>query len=416
MANGKWQHRRSCSMITFQYTAKKPDGSTAKGLVEAETEAAAGKLIIAQGLSPLHITVKEEGHSLLSKITSRISTKDKILFSRQLSTLINAGLPLTQSLRTVAEQTNNKQFAVIINQVISSVEGGVSFSESLSKHPKIFNDVFIALVAAGETSGTLDQALERIANQQEKDADMISKVRGALVYPAIVVLVIGGVVTFLLTTVVPQIELIYKDFKKDLPFMTAILIWSGKFLINFWWLILLILGAAILFIGKWLQTDSGIEFADKFKLKVPMFGDLFQKLYMARFCRTGQTLMASGVQMLEMMRITSKAVDNVHVARAIERASQKVKGGKALSASLKAEPVFLPLVPQMLKVGEQSGAMDKMMDKAATYYENELDNKIKAISTTIEPILMILLAVVVGGIVLSILVPVYGLASENIAQ
>lgn len=402
-------------MITFEYTAKKSDGTTAKGLVQAETEAAAGKLIIAQGMSPLKISVKEGGSSILTKITGRISTKDKILFSRQLSTLINAGLPLTQSLRTVSEQTSNKQFATIINSVIASVEGGVSFSEALSKHPKVFNDVFIALVAAGETSGTLDKSLERIANQQEKDADMISKVRGALVYPLIVVFVIGGVVTFLLTTVVPQIELIYKDFDKELPFMTAILIWTGKFLINFWWLILLVLGATILFVGKWLQTKEGEQFADMFKLKIPMFGDLFRKLYMARFCRTGQTLMASGVQMLEVLRITSKAVDNVHVAKAIGSAAQKVKGGKPLSASLKAEPVFLPLVPQMIKVGEQSGAMDQMMDKAATYYENELDNKIKAISTTIEPILMILLAIVVGGIVLSILVPVYGLASESIA-
>lgn len=403
-------------MITFQYTAKRADGTTARGLVEAETEASAGKLIIAQGLSPLKVSVKEEGNALLGKLRGRISTKDKILFSRQLSTLINAGLPLTQSLRTVGEQTGNKHFAIVINHIISSVEGGVSFSESLSKHEKVFNDVYIALIAAGETSGTLDKALERIANQQEKDADMISKVRGALIYPLIVIFVIAGVVTFLLTTVVPQIELIYKDFKKDLPFMTAILIWAGKFLINFWWLILIVLGATIFFLSRWFKTESGIYFADKFKLKVPMFGDLFQKLYMARFCRTGQTLMASGVPMLEMMRITSRAVDNVHVANAINRAAQKVKGGKPLSGSLKAEAVFLPLVPQMIKVGEQSGAMDQMMDKAATYYENELDNKIKAISTTIEPILMVVLAIVVGGIVLSILLPVYGLASESIAQ
>ena len=403
-------------MITFQYTAKRADGTTAKGLVEAETEASAGKLIIAQGLSPLKVSVKEEGNALLGKLRGRISTKDKILFSRQLSTLINAGLPLTQSLRTVGEQTGNKHFAIVINHIISSVEGGVSFSESLSKHEKVFNDVYIALIAAGETSGTLDKALERIANQQEKDADMISKVRGALIYPLIVIFVIAGVVTFLLTTVVPQIELIYKDFKKDLPFMTAILIWCGKFLINFWWLILIVLGATIFFLSRWLKTESGTYFADKFKLKVPMFGDLFQKLYMARFCRTGQTLMASGVPMLEMMRITSRAVDNVHVKNAIVRASQKVKGGKPLSSSLKAEAVFLPLVPQMIKVGEQSGAMDQMMDKAATYYENELENKIKAISTTIEPILMVVLAIVVGGIVLSILLPVYGLASESIAQ
>ena len=388
-------------MITFQYTAKRADGTTARGLVEAETEASAGKLIIAQGLSPLKVSVKEEGNALLGKLRGRISTKDKILFSRQLSTLINAGLPLTQSLRTVGEQTGNKHFAIVINHIISSVEGGVSFSESLSKHEKVFNDVYIALIAAGETSGTLDKALERIANQQEKDADMISKVRGALIYPLIVIFVIAGVVTFLLTTVVPQIELIYKDFKKDLPFMTAILI---------------VLGATIFFLSRWLKTESGTYFADKFKLKVPMFGDLFQKLYMARFCRTGQTLMASGVPMLEMMRITSRAVDNVHVKNAIVRASQKVKGGKPLSSSLKAEAVFLPLVPQMIKVGEQSGAMDQMMDKAATYYENELENKIKAISTTIEPILMVVLAIVVGGIVLSILLPVYGLASESIAQ
>ncbi len=403
-------------MITFQYTAKRADGTTARGLVEAETEASAGKLIIAQGLSPLKVSVKEEGNALLGKLRGRISTKDKILFSRQLSTLINAGLPLTQSLRTVGEQTGNKHFAIVINHIISSVEGGVSFSESLSKHEKVFNDVYIALIAAGETSGTLDKALERIANQQEKDADMISKVRGALIYPLIVIFVIAGVVTFLLTTVVPQIELIYKDFKKDLPFMTAILIWCGKFLINFWWLILIVLGATIFFLSRWFKTESGTYFADKFKLKVPMFGDLFQKLYMARFCRTGQTLMASGVPMLEMMRITSRAVDNVHVKNAIVRASQKVKGGKPLSSSLKAEAVFLPLVPQMIKVGEQSGAMDQMMDKAATYYENELENKIKAISTTIEPILMVVLAIVVGGIVLSILLPVYGLASESIAQ
>lgn len=407
--------KRSARMISFQYTAKKPDGTTVHGIVEAETESAAGKLIIAQGMAPLKIGVKDEGSSLLSKLTGRVTAKDKILFSRQLSTLINAGLPLTQSLRTVAEQTSNKQFAAIINQVIASVEGGVTFSESLAKHPKIFSEVYISLVAAGEISGTLDQALERLANQQEKDADMISKVRGALVYPLIVVVVIAGVVTFLLTTVVPQIELIYKDFDKELPFMTAILIWSGKFLINFWWLILIVLAATIFFLAKWFQTSSGEQFADQVKLKIPMFGDLFRKLYMARFCRTGQTLMASGVPMLEMLRITSKAVDNVHVEAAILRAAQKVKGGKPLSASLAAEPVFLPLVSQMIKVGEQSGAMDQMMDKAATYYETEIDNKIKAISTTIEPILMVLLAVVVGGIVLSILVPVYGLASESIA-
>lgn len=403
-------------MLTFQYTAKDSKGKPVKGLVEADTEGTAAKLITEQGLVPLSIHAKGSTSGILSGLKNRISTKDRIIFTRQMSTLINAGLPLTQSLRTVSEQTGSKALAIIINQVVASVEGGVAFADSLAKHPKVFNDVYVALVAAGESSGTLDEALERIANQQEKDAEMLSKVRGALVYPIIVLLVITGVVVFLLTTVVPQIELIYKDFDKELPFMTKILILIAKIITGYWWLIIAVVVAVIFFAGKWFKTKEGSRAADKIKLKIPLFGDLFRKLYMARFCRTGQTLMASGVPMLEMIRITSKAVDNIHIEEALDRASEKVKGGKGLSVALQDEPTFLALVPQMLKIGEQSGSIDKMMDKAATYYENELDVKIKTISTTIEPVLMVVLAVVVGGIVGAILVPVYSLASESITS
>jgi len=402
-------------MLSFIYTAKGPEGKPVNGLVEAESESAAAKLLIAQGLAPLDIKLKEESRNIFAKISNRVSTKDKIIFTRQLATLINAGLPLTQSLRTVAEQTSSKQLALIVQQVVSSVEGGITLSESLSRHPKVFNEVYVALVAAGESSGTLDQALERIATQQEKDAEMISKIRGALVYPIIVLIVIGGVVVFLLTTVVPQIELIYKDFNKPLPFITAIMIAVANFIIGFWWLIIVALVVGGFFLNKWFKTRSGQIVADNIKIKMPLFGDLFQKLYMARFCRTGQTLMQTGVPMLEMLRITARAVDNMHVESAISRAAEKVKGGKALSLALSHEPTFLALVPQMIKIGEQSGAIDQMMDKAAVYYENELDTKIKTISTIIEPVLMVFLALVVGGIVLSILVPVYGLVGENLS-
>ena len=372
------------------------------------------KLLVSKGLTPIDITIQQQGSRALGRFTNRVRTKDRIVLTRQLATLLNAGLPLTQSLHTVAEQTDSKQLAVILNKVIASVEGGVTLSEALSKHPKVFNEVYIALVAAGETSGTLDQSLERIADQQEKDADMISKVRGALVYPVIVTVVIMAVVVFLLTTVVPQIELLYKDFNKELPFLTSIMISFANFIIGYWWLILAFLIGGGYFMYRWFQTKAGTIVADRIKMKIPLFGDLFVKLYMARFSRTGQTLTSSGVQMLEMLRITARAVDNVHVASAIGRAAEKVKGGKALSDSLKEETVFLSLVPQMLRVGEQSGAVDKMMGKSATYYETELDNKIKTISTTIEPILMVFLAIVVGGIVLAILVPVYNLASESL--
>ncbi len=402
-------------MLSFVYSAKNHEGKAVNGIVEAETEDAAGKLLLAQGLAPLEIKLKSEKNAVLAKVSDRISSKDKIIFTRQLATLINAGLPLTQSLRTVAEQTDRKPLTLIVQQVISSVEGGISLAESLSKHPKVFNEVYVSLVAAGEVSGTLDQALERIASQQEKDAEMISKIRGALIYPVIVLVVIMSVVIFLLTTVVPQIELIYDDFNKELPFLTGILIATANFIINYWWAVLITLGVVTFFLQRWFKTKQGEIVADNIKLKMPVFGDLFRKLYMARFCRTGQTLIQTGVPMLEMLRITSRAVDNRHVESAIARSSEKVKGGKALSLALASEPVFLALVPQMIKIGEQSGALDKMLDKSATYYESELDTKIKSISTVIEPILMVFLAIVVGGIVMAILVPVYGLVDSNIS-
>ena len=397
-------------MLTFDYTAR--DTSTnkvIKSTVQAESERSAAKLLMAQGIVPLEIIEQSKKANIISKFTNRVSTKDRIIFTRQLATLINAGLPLAQSLRTLAEQTPNKRLVAIINDIITSIEGGSSLGEAFAAHPEVFNDVYLALIAAGEVSGTLDEALEHIADQQEKDAEIINKVRGALVYPLIVLVVIIGVVGFMLFTVVPQIERLYDDLNKDLPVVTAILVAASKFAINFWWLLILILVAIGYFVKRYIETDAGRKMWDTFKINVPMFGGLFRKLYMARFTRTGQTLMATGVPMLEMLRISSRAVNNVPVAQAIMRAADKVKGGKSLSGSLKKEEVILPLVPQMISIGEQSGGIDKMMGKAASYYENELDNTIRSISTAIEPILMVVLAVVAGIMVMAILLPVYGL-------
>jgi type IV pilus assembly protein PilC len=397
-------------MLTFDYTAR--DTSTnkvIKSTVQAESERSAAKLLMAQGIVPLEIIEQSKKANVFSKFTNRVTTKDRIIFTRQLATLINAGLPLAQSLRTLAEQTPNKRFVAIINEIISSIEGGNSLGESFAAHPDVFNDVYLALIAAGEVSGTLDEALEHIADQQEKDAEIVNKVRGALVYPMIVMVVIIGVVGFMLFTVVPQIERLYEDLNKELPIVTAILVSASKFAINFWWLLLLIFIAMGYFLKRYIDTDAGRKMWDTFKINVPMFGGLFRKLYMARFTRTGQTLMATGVPMLEMLRISSRAVNNVPVAEAIMRSADKVKGGKSLSGSLKKEEVILPLVPQMISIGEQSGGIDKMMGKAASYYENELDNTIRSISTAIEPILMVVLAVVAGLMVMAILLPVYGL-------
>ncbi len=400
-------------MLTFEYTAR--DTTTnkiVKSTVQAESERSAAKLLMTQGIMPLQLVEQTKKNNLIAKFTNRVSAKDRIIFTRQLATLINAGLPLAQSLHTLGEQTQSKRLISITNDIIASVEGGSSLSAAFAKHPAVFNDVYIALIAAGEVSGTLDEAMERIANQQEKDAELLGKVRGAMVYPAIVLVVIMGVIAFMLLTIVPQIEKLYKDLHKDLPFITAAMVGVSNFILTFWWLVLLILVALGYFTKRYVGTDAGRKTYDILKLNLPMFGGMFRKLYMARFTRTGQTLMASGVQMLEMLRIAARAVNNVAVSDAILRAADKVKGGKSLSLSLKNEQYILPLVPQMIGIGEQSGGIDKMMGKAAMYFENELDTSIRSISTAIEPILMVVLAAVAGLMVGAILLPVYGLVGN----
>lgn len=399
-------------MKKFDYQAR--DASTnriVKATVQADSENAAAKLLIAQGFTPLVIKEVNEGGTFIGRLTGRITAKDKIVFTRQLATLIGAGLPLSQSLHTVLDQTENKRLQGVIEDIIASVEGGKSLSEAFSKHTEVFDKVFLALIAAGEVSGTLDESLQRIAAQQEKDAATMTKIRGALTYPLIVLVVIFGVMAFMLFTVVPQVEKLYKDLKKELPLLTQIMVSAADFLAHFWWLVLIVVGAGVYFFLQYLKTENGIRMKDGFKLNVPLFGTMFRKLYMARFARTGQTLLATGVAMLDMLRITSEAVNNTIIGKSIDRAADKVKGGKALSAALQPEDYILPLVPQMIKIGEQSGQIDTMMGKTAQVYEDELDEEIKAISTAIEPILMVILAVVAGGMVGAILLPIYSLVN-----
>jgi len=399
-------------MKKFNYQAKDSStGKVVKATVQADSENAAAKLLIAQGFMPLDIQEIDENGSFFGRLTNRITTKDKIVFTRQLATLIGAGLPLSQSLHTVLEQTDNKRLQGVVEDIVASVEGGKSLSESFSKHPDVFDKVFLALIAAGEVSGTLDESLIRIAAQQEKDAATMSKIKGALTYPVIVLVVIFGVMAFMLFTVVPQVEKLYHDLKKELPILSQIMVSTADFFAQFWWLVIIVVGVGVYFFLQYLKTAGGIKFKDTFKLNVPLFSKMFRKLYMARFARTGQTLLATGVAMLDMLRITSESVNNSVVSKSIDRAAEKVKGGKALSAALQPEDYILPLVPQMIKIGEQSGKIDEMMGKTAQVYEDELDEEIKAISTAIEPILMVVLAVVAGGMVGAILLPIYSLVN-----
>lgn len=403
-------------MPIFSYKAKQTGyKKEIQSEIEAPNKQEVEKIIVQRGMIPVSVKLKDRSGK--SGFKGRVKTKDKILFSRQLATLINAGLPLVQSLRTVQEQTQNEAMKRHIDTITHDVEGGRTLAESMEKIPEVFSNVYTNLISAGEISGTLDATLERLASQQEKDAEITSKVKGALIYPIIVLLVISGVVIFMLTSVLPQVVLLYEDLDKDLPLPTRLMLGASNLLKDFWWIALILAVLSIFGLRSYVKTEQGRRMWDGFKLRVPIFGKLMNKLYMARFSRTTQTLMASSVPLLHALHITGDAVNNVLVRDAIDRASKEVKGGKNLGDALAKEvDTFLPLVPQMISIGEKSGDLDAMVGKAADYYEKELENQVRTISTTIEPILMVVLAVVAGGMVAAILLPVYGLIGEGVGS
>lgn len=399
-------------MITFTYSAKDAKtGQTVKNELQADNQQAAAKILQDQGLVPIEIK-PAKGFGVKGR--KRIPTKDKVLFSRQLSTLINAGLPLVQSLHQVNRQTTSKALRGVISEIIADVEAGSSLANAFGKHPEVFNNVYRSLVAAGESSGTLDETLERLANQQEKDADVISKIRGAMIYPAIVLLVMLGVLGFMLVKVLPQVKTLYDSLHgATLPLITRILLSLSDALIHFWYIFVIIAIVAVVVTGRWARTLGGRRFFDKMYMRAPLFGPLFMKMYMARFSRTGTTLVGSGVPILQMLEITGKAVNNMYIDDSIHAAMEKVKAGKGLGESLAGDPNFLELVPNMIQIGETSGSLEQMLAKSADYYEKELDNEIKNISTLIEPIMMVLMGVIAFIIVAAVLLPIYGLAGNS---
>lgn len=400
-------------MKRFIYKARdSKTGEMTKGVIQAENERTAGKLLIEQGMTPDRIDEDMSEVGLFQRFQNKITMKDKIVFTRQFATLIGAGLPLSNSLRTVIEQTESKPMQKVVESILVDVEAGKTLTQACEKYPDVFNKVYIALLRAGEASGSLDLSLKRLAQQQEKDNAMISKIRGALIYPAIILMVIIAVLIFMVLMIVPQVQSLYKDIGRDLPWATGVLVSFANFLVASWWLVTIVMGVSIYFLFQFRKTTTGIEWAALLKLNVPLFKRMFWRLYNARFARTASNLMSAGVSIQDTLQISSEAMNNVVLEKEIKEVSEKVKQGKTLSSSLKNLSYILPLVPQMASIGEESGKIDEMLAKAAQVYEDELEEQIRTISTLIEPVLMVVMAVMVGFIIVAVLFPIYAIVND----
>jgi len=393
-------------MISFIYTAKNNDGEFVKGQIEAQNESAAAKVLTSKSLFPIDITMKQESGLA---VFNRVSLKDKVLFTRQLSATLAAGLPITQALETISEQTSTKALKDIIAKIVGDVEGGMQLSASFSRFPQVFTRIDIALVESGEASGTLDKVLIRLADSIEKDYKMIKKVRSALMYPLFILGVVALVVVLMTVYVMPQMENLYKDFDSKLPAITLMLLGISHFLASYGIFVIFVIVAIGAGLRYYVTTRSGRYLWDSMRLKTPILAPFLRSLYAARFSRTMAGLVGSGVSLLDSLSITASAVGNRVIADVIYEAAQDVKGGKPLSKPLRESEVFSPIVPQMISVGEQTGEMDAMFSNLADYFDDEVDNFVRSITSVLEPFIIVVMGGIVAVILVAVMMPIYNI-------
>jgi type IV pilus assembly protein PilC len=398
--------------MKFLYKARNKEGTIKSGVVVAADQARAEQLLAENGLTI--VTLAEKSENVLDSLTlfaGTVSNKDLVLFSRQLATLISARVPIIQSLRILEEQVSNKQLLVVIRDLIASVENGESLSLAMSKHDKIFGSVYTSLVKSGEVSGSLDKSLTYLANQLEKDYELRSKVKSALTYPVFVLAALGVVGILMFKFVLPKLTAVLEEQGGELPTVSIALISFTRFFEVYWWMVILAVAGSILAVRFFITTDAGRYQWDAMKIKLPIIGDIFKKIYLARFARNLSTLVIGGIPIIKALQIVSEIINNVIYRDIIIQTTEMITAGKSISEGLSGHPEFPNIVTQMVKVGEQTAQLDEIMDKLALFYEKEVDTKVATLTTLLEPLIMIVLGIGVGFLVAGILLPIYNIAS-----
>lgn len=398
--------------MKFKYLAKDPNGKTLSGLIEAENDKEAISFLRKDSLIVLKLNeIKEKSKTGMSVFAKRVKTDDIVIFSRQLATMVGAGLPLVQGLITLKEQVGNPTLVKVLQDVVDRVEGGSSFSEAISFHPKIFNPLFLNMVQAGEASGQLTQILNRVATYLEESANLKRKVRSAMMYPLVVTIMAGAITLVLLIKVIPVFEGIYEDFGGELPFVTKILIGVSESL-NQWFGLFCILAVGFAFGFRLLyKSSAGRYMIDSISLKLPIYGEISLKIALSRFSKTFATLIQSGVPILSAMGIVANTAGNRVIERAVSKAAEKIKEGETISEPLKESGVFPPMVLKMIAVGEKTGQLDTMLAKISEFYDEQVKATVEGLTSIIEPLLIAFLGLVVGGIVISMFLPIFKLST-----
>ena len=404
-------------MITFSYQARDAHGKIVSGVQDAINEDNAIASLMGRGLMVLSLQKKAEA-SRKKKNTGSVKETDVVLFTRQLATMIEAGISLVQALTALYEQCDpkrQKNLRTVISDITMRVQGGDTFNESISKHPRVFNRLFVSMVKAGETGGLLAEILDRLAGFLEDSARLRKKIKSAMTYPVIVLCIALGITTFLIVRVVPIFGEIFKDFGAQLPAPTQFLIDLSEFVRGNWYFLVIGIGGAIFGLRAFLRSRKGKVFSDKWKLKLPVFGPLVHKICMSRFSRTFAQLIRSGVPILEVLDIVGGSAGNHVIETSVKSVSADVEKGDNLSVALAKRKIFPPMLLRMVAAGEATGKIDTMLEKMADFWDEEIEAMLDALTSLIEPMLIVFLGVIVGGIVIAMFLPIFKL-NEVVSQ
>lgn len=395
---------------TYAYKVRDKAGKVHSGTLDADNTALVANKLRQMGYVP--IAIDKKGASVkrdvaIPGLSNRVPLKDVAVFSRQFATMINSGLTLLRALSILVVQTESKHFSTVIDSLRSDIQSGSSLSQAMARHPKQFNRLYVAMIRAGETGGNLDITLNELASTIEKQVELRGKIRSALAYPAMVLGLVCCILTAMLLFIVPIFKKMYASLGGKLPLPTLLLVKISNVFVNALPLVILAVGAGAFAYRRWVRTEPGRQTRDRLLLRVPIFGSLVRKTAMTRFASTLATLMSSGVPVLESLDITAETVSNVVVADGVKAIADGAKRGEPMTRPLEDHPVFPPMVTQMMAVGEETGALDTLLRKVATFYEQEVERTVEALTSLLEPLLIVVLGGAVGGMVISLYLPMF---------